>query len=148
MENEPRTDATCPFCEPKEGGHNRMLRQNALAYLTLSNPRKAPGHVLVIPKRHIEKAWELTREEIQDTHDLIFFAQKQILQHQLGTGTQVRQNYMPYIAEGTLKVDHVHYHVMPRSENDEIYKRADKAENELFQALPNEERERLEPLFC
>ena len=50
----------CPFCDKDE-----PIRENKLAKVFLSDPHKVPGHVLVMPKRHIEMPWEMTPEELQ-----------------------------------------------------------------------------------
>src|SRR5689334_13658505 len=62
------THENCPFCNSKE----RIVKQNELAQVVLSNPRKVPGHFLVLPKRHVEKPWELTSDEITSIFELIF----------------------------------------------------------------------------
>lgn len=148
MENTPRKNPVCPFCKPDDShGHDRVLRRNASAYCMLSNPRRMAGHLLVIPVRHVERPWEVTSEELRDIFELISWTQQKILDGNLGTGVQVRQNYMPFAPEGILKVGHVHYHVMPRSLNDELYERAGKIEDELFEMLSDEERRRVETLF-
>jgi diadenosine tetraphosphate (Ap4A) HIT family hydrolase len=120
----------CPFCNPTQ----RVLKENKLAYVILSDPRKVPGHFLVNPKRHIEEPWELTKDELADIFELIFFVQKKIL-GKLGDGTQVRQNYLPFIEQGRTKIDHVHFHVIPRSLNDYLYTKAEQFEADLFTDL-------------
>jgi len=47
----------CPFCNPQE----RVLLENGQAQAILSDPRKVPGHFLVMPKRHVEKPWGADR---------------------------------------------------------------------------------------
>lgn len=49
----------CPFCDPKEA----VISGDQLSYAMLSNPRKVAGHLLVIPRRHVERPWELTARE-------------------------------------------------------------------------------------
>jgi diadenosine tetraphosphate (Ap4A) HIT family hydrolase len=117
----------CPFCEPKQ----RILKENAHAAVVLSNPRKVPGHFLVIPKRHIEKPWELTHEELASIFDLIFFIEQKII-GKLGEGCDIRQNYRPFMPESRLKADHILFHVYPRSLNDYLYKVSEIYETDLF----------------
>ena len=71
----------CPFCNL----HERVLKTNDTANVILSNPHKVPGHFLVTPKRHIEKPWELTSQELQDIFELIFFIEQRIV-GELGEG--------------------------------------------------------------
>jgi diadenosine tetraphosphate (Ap4A) HIT family hydrolase len=126
----------CPFCDPKD----RVLKENELAKVLLSNPRKVPGHFLVIPKRHIEKPWELRAAELEDVFKLIFFLEERIL-GKLGTGVDIRQNYRPFLQQNNLKVDHVHFHVIPRSLEDYIYQVSEKFETDLFADLDDLERD-------
>ncbi len=124
----------CPFCNPDE----RVLKDNEHAQVILSNPRKVPGHFLVVPKRHVEKPWELTKNELSDIYDLIFFIERRII-GKLGDGCDVRQNYRPFQNQDRLKVDHVHFHVIPRALEDYIYQVSEKYDTELFATLDEAE---------
>lgn len=117
----------CPFCNLKD----RVLKSNDLAQAFLSNPRKVPGHFLVTPKRHLEKTWELTNDELLAIFDLIFFIEKKLIEH-LGEGVDIRQNYRPFLENGPLKQAHVHFHVYPRYNEDYLYMISEKYENDLF----------------
>jgi len=130
------THKDCPFCSPTE----RVLKENEHASVILSNPRKVPGHFLVVPKRHVEKPWELQNDELQGIFELIFFVEKRIL-GKLGDGVDVRQNYRPFMKQSQLKVNHVHFHVIPRSLEDYIYQVSEKYDTELFAELDDVERD-------
>jgi len=132
----------CPFCNPKE----RVLKENEHALVMLSNPHKVPGHFLVLPKRHIEKPWELSHAELADIFDLIFFIEQRII-GKLGDGCDVRQNYRPFMKQSKLKVDHVHFHIYPRSPDDYLYKVSEQFETELFAELDDAERSAVEKLL-
>ena len=125
------TTTTCPFC----GLSERILKQNEHAQVILSNPRKVPGHVLVVPRRHIEKPWELTDIELSDIFDLIFYVEQKVIAAGLGDGCDVRQNYRPFMRQNRLKVNHVHFHVIPRAFEDYIYQISEKYDTELFAEL-------------
>ncbi len=127
---------TCPFCSCDE----RVLKDNRLAQVILSDPHKVPGHLLVLPKRHVEKPWELTKDEIQAVFELIFYIEQKII-GKLGDGCDIRQNYRPFMKQSRLKVDHVHFHVIPRSLEDYIYKVAEQYETDLFADLDDMERD-------
>lgn len=126
----------CPFCDCGE----KILKQNDLAQVILSDPHKVPGHLLVIPKRHIEKPWDLTHDELTSIFDLIFFIEKKLMA-KLGDGFDIRQNYRPFMDQSRLKVNHVHFHVLPRSEGDYIYQIAEQYETDLFVELDDMERD-------
>lgn len=132
----------CPFCNPSQ----RILKENELAYVLLSSPRKVPGHFLVMPKRHVEKPWELTVEELNAVFELVFFVQKRVAE-KLSEGCDVRQNYRPFLKQGRVKVDHVHYHVIPRDLFDSLYDKVEKHETDLFQDLTEEEQEEMARLL-
>lgn len=132
----------CPFCEPKD----RVLKENTHAQVLLSNPRKVPGHFLVVPKRHLEKPWELTHEELTDIFDLIFFIEQKII-GKLGDGCDVRQNYRPFMQQSQLKINHTHFHVIPRAFEDYIYAVAEKYESDLFAELDPAERDAVTKLL-
>lgn len=136
------SEAECPFCHLNE----RMLLENELAYAFLSDPRKVKGHMLVTPKRHIEKPWELTPEELQAVFSLIFEIEQKA-EGVLGTGFDIRQNYRPFLDESRLKVDHVHFHVIPRKKFDHIYEVAERFDTTLFTKLTEQESEEVTQLF-
>lgn len=124
------TKTECPFCNLSE----RVLKENGTAQAFLSNPRKVPGHFLVSPKRHVEKPWELTNAELKDIFDLIFFVEQKLI-GKLGDGVDIRQNYRPFMQQGKLKVNHVHFHVYPRYMEDYLYKVSEQFETDLFTDL-------------
>ena len=125
----------CPFCNPLE----RVVKSNDTAQILLSDPRKVPGHILVMPKRHVDAPWQLTHQELEDIFKLIFFVEKRII-GKLGDGCDIRQNYRPFMKQNSIKVDHVHFHVIPRSLHDYIYSVAEKYETDLFAELDDLER--------
>ena len=121
--------ANCRFCNLQE----TVLKENEHAQALLSNPHKVPGHILVMPKRHVEKPWELTDAEIKDIFDLIFFIEQRLI-GKLGDGCDIRQNYRPFLKHD-LKVDHLTFHVIPRSLDDYLYKVSEQYEDGLFADL-------------
>lgn len=132
----------CPFCDPKD----RVLKESDNAFVLLSNPRKVPGHFLVIPRRHIEQPWELSHEEINDVFELIKLVEQRIV-GKLGDGCDIRQNYRPFVKQSRVKVDHVHFHVIPRSFEDYIYAVSEKFEDDLWAELDGVERKEVSKLL-
>lgn len=132
----------CPFCKAE----GRVLKENKLAQVVLSDPRKVPGHFLVMPKRHIEKPWELTNEELASIFELIFFIEQKII-GKLGEGCDIKQNYRPFMPQSRLKADHVVFHVYPRSLYDYLYKAAEIYETDLYADLDNMERNEVSKLL-
>ena len=56
----------CPFCRP-----GAAVLQNALAFALLDKSPVTPGHMLLIPRRHVADWFETMPEE---RHDLLAFA--------------------------------------------------------------------------
>lgn len=132
------TMSDCPFCTAKD----RVIRENDHAYVLLSNPRKVPGHALVIPKRHVEEPWGLTKEERIDIFELLDWVTQVLIAKKLGEGVDVRQNYRPFRQKGKLSVRHIHYHAVPRTQDDYIYQVSERYDTELFADLdPSEAKE-------
>ena len=135
-------EKTCPFCDCDE----RILKENELAQVILSDPHKVPGHLLVLPKRHVEEPWELTSQELTSIFELIFLIEKKLI-GKLGEGFDIRQNYRPFMPADSFKVQHVHFHVIPRSQDDYIYKVSEQYENDLFVELDDMERDAVTDLL-
>ncbi len=132
----------CPFCDPLE----RVVNSNASAQMMLSDPRKVPGHTLVMPKRHVEKPWELTQQEVVDIFELISLAEQRII-GKLGTGCDIRQAYRPFLKQDALKVNHMTFHVIPRAKDDYLYSVSEKYEEDLFAELDDLERDEVTKLL-
>lgn len=132
----------CPFCNSSD----RIIKANEHAQAVLSDPHKVPGHVLVMPKRHIEQPWQLTPEEVQDIFELIFFVEQRLV-GKLGTGVDIRQNYRPFKRQDDLKVNHVLFHVIPRDKDDYIYTVSEKFEKDLYADLDDLERDEVTKLL-
>lgn len=132
----------CPFCNV-DAEKNRCVRETELSIVLLSNPRLLKGHTLVIPKRHIEKPWELTPAELQDIFTNIWWVEEKLLK--IAEGCDIRQNYRPFIQQGRVKVNHVHFHVLPRTNEDELYQKSMRFEE--FHDLIDQERNQIVKLF-
>lgn len=120
-----------------------MLKEGRHAYVIFSNPRLMPGHLLVVPKRHVEgKLQELSQEERDEVMDFVAEFQAKILE-KLASGCDVRQNYKPYVENSDTHVNHMHFHLHPRELNDELHGKADVHRKPLYRDLPDEEKDRL-----
>ena len=136
---------TCPFCQISK--ENRVIKQGNLAYVILSNPRLMPGHLLVIPKRHLAKISELSKEETEEIFSLLAEFQEKILA-KISSGCDIRQNFKPYVKSSRLSVDHLHFHLLPRNFKDELYEKVEKHKEPLFQELPGKEKEEISALLA
>lgn len=133
----------CPFCEIAK--EERILKEGKFSYAFLSNPRLMAGHVLVTPKRHVAKISELTRKEQNEIFDLLIEYQTKILE-KLSSGCEIRQNFKPYLKEGRTHVTHVHFHILPREETDELQK-VEGGRTAMYVDFSQEEKEKLMDLL-
>jgi histidine triad (HIT) family protein len=131
----------CPFCEiDKE--KTRIIKSGSHSLVIFSNPRLMPGHLLVVPRRHVEKLSDLKKEEKEEIFQLLEEFQEKILKN-IAPGCDIRQNYRPFQKQGRLKVHHLHFHLQPRFFEDELYQKCQKFETELFLEAKREEIEKI-----
>jgi ATP adenylyltransferase len=134
---------SCPFCNPFE----QVAKQNELAQVILSDPHKVPGHVLVMPKRHVEKLSDLKSEELVAIFELISFIEQRFI-GKLGEGFDVRQSYRPYLPQDKLKLNHLTFHILPRSMDDYLHQVSGHYEDGLYAELDDKEREAVAKLLA
>ncbi len=131
----------CPFCKIDEE-KTRVVEEKEHTLVILSNPRLMEGHLLVIPKRHIEKMSELNEEEKNELLDTVIEYQEKILD-KLAKGCDIRQHHRPFQIEDDLKVDHLHIHLQPRGFKDELFEKCQIYEKDIFKNLGGQEAERI-----
>lgn len=122
-----------------------IVYRGRYCFVKLSNPRLMPGHLLVIPIRHVEKLSELNVDESKEIFDALKKYSEKILK--IAGGCSIHQNYMPMLPESNTKVSHLHIHLWPREFNDELYMKSMKHEHKLFMELTEKERKKYKKLF-
>ncbi|MBI5803909.1 HIT family protein [Candidatus Pacearchaeota archaeon] len=135
----------CPFCKINSE-KNRIAKDKEFIRVIFSNPRLTPGHLLVVSKRHVEKTSELNEEEQKELFETLIEFQEKILS-KVSSGCDVRQNYRPFIPQGRLKVNHLHFHLIPRNFKDEIYEQYGKFQDKVFEDLSSEELDKMLKIF-
>ncbi len=131
----------CPFCTI-EAARNRIIKEGRFVVVIFSNPRLMPGHLLVIPKRHVEKISELESDERQELFSTVVEFQEKILSR-IASGCDIRQNYRPFQKQDTIKVNHLHIHLHPRELFDNLYEKSQIFETSIFEKLGEGESDRL-----
>jgi diadenosine tetraphosphate (Ap4A) HIT family hydrolase len=117
----------CPFCSPSLD-QLRVVAQNETSFVILSNPRMMEHHLLVLPKRHVWHPWEVSDAETQDIQKLITQMQ-QTLFERFSCGSDVRQQFRPFMeASRYHNIRHIHFHILPRQLNDELYRQTGQRE--------------------
>ena len=136
----------CPFCNILKNKEREILDSRAHTFVILSNPRLMPGHLLIIPKRHVEKPSELTTEERFELFDTLIKYQEKILKN-VSSGCDISQHCRPFLPQSRLKVDHVHFHLRPREFEDELYVKSHIHDKEIFKDLSEEEAEKFKQIY-
>jgi diadenosine tetraphosphate (Ap4A) HIT family hydrolase len=100
----------CPFCEP-----DGVLFENELAYAKADKFPVNPGHLLVIPKRHVADFFLTTGEEKIALLSLLDEAKRHLDAKHAPAGYNVGIN-VGEVAGQTIM--HVHLHLIPRYQGD------------------------------
>jgi histidine triad (HIT) family protein len=108
------TNEQCVFCDPDEW-YWRSIREDELFVSFVSNPRFRAGQCLVIPRRHVTQIDELTPTEAGNIMGELGRLSSCL---DKGFGSGIMQKYQPRQAENGIKVNHLHYHVFPRFEEE------------------------------
>ena len=98
----------CIFCHDPE---TEIIAENDLARAFYDKFPVNPGHVLIVPKRHIASYFDATFEELHSIN-LLIFSVKEILDLKFNPdGYNIGVN-VGFAAGQT--VFHLHYHIIPR----------------------------------
>lgn len=103
--------AECIFCNLKE----KKVIDNANFFALYDANPASPGHMIIIPKRHVVSFFELNEEEVVDMHNLLKKAAETIKQKYGATDFNIGIN------EGELAgrtIHHLHVHIIPRYKGD------------------------------
>lgn len=106
--------ARCLFCDPAE--HAAAAAANATMYARYDQVPATPGHVEIVPLRHVESFFDLADAELRDAYDLL-----------LGMRVRLAAEYCPDgwnigINDGLTAgrtVHHLHIHLIPRYRGDQ-----------------------------
>jgi diadenosine tetraphosphate (Ap4A) HIT family hydrolase len=100
----------CELCTP--GG---VVAQNDLAYARLDNNALAPGHVIVVPRRHVADYFDMTAEEQAAVLALLNEARRLIETQYHPDGYNIGVNVGKAAGQNRM---HVHMHLIPRRHGD------------------------------
>jgi diadenosine tetraphosphate (Ap4A) HIT family hydrolase len=105
----------CIFCLQYHPDKNLIMVQNETFFARYDNFPAAPGHVEIVPKRHVVSFFDLSPEEVRAAYELLLQAQERLAEQHRPAGYTIGVN------EGTAagrSVDHLHIHLIPRYKGD------------------------------
>lgn len=101
---------SCPFCNP-----DRKILENDLVYARFDNYPVTPGHILIVPFRHISDYFRLTEEEHDSIRELTASAKELLDRGKRPDGYNLGVNCGTAAGQ---TIDHVHIHLIPRYKGD------------------------------
>ena len=103
----------CIFCEIRK---EELQFENQLAYSSIDSYPVSEFHSLIVPKRHVETYFELTKKEIQACNELILKTKEKILKQDSNVkGFNIGTNAGKSAGQSIM---HCHIHLIPRREGD------------------------------
>jgi ATP adenylyltransferase len=106
-------DAGCIFCRIRDGEDSeRVLARTELAYVVLNRYPYSPGHILVIPSRHVGDLQDLSEDESLALQRLLQRSVQALTEEYAPHGFNIGMNLGRVAGAGV--PDHLHWHVVPR----------------------------------
>ena len=103
----------CIFCKIRK---EELQFENQLAYSSLDSYPVSEFHSLIVPKRHVETYFELTKDEILACNELILKTKEKILKQDSSVqGFNIGTNAGKSAGQSIM---HCHIHLIPRREGD------------------------------
>ena len=104
------SESGCPFCN-----YEGPVLESALAYACFDKHPVAPGHVLILPRRHISDWFEINSEERAAIWTLAEQARALLLRSYAPDGFNLGINVGEAAGQ---TIFHAHLHVIPRYRGD------------------------------
>jgi len=106
------TEPPCPFCTIDP---TRILHESGLVRILRDGFPVSPGHLLLVPRRHIVSWFDATPEEQQALTSAIAVARSLVEQEHQAHGYNVGMNLGEAAGQTVM---HLHLHVIPRYRGD------------------------------
>jgi diadenosine tetraphosphate (Ap4A) HIT family hydrolase len=110
-----KISSACPFCGIVETESYRIVRADATTAVLLASYQMRPGHLLVVPRRHVVSFRELCDDELTELFLCARWAARVLVASGIADGVNIAVN--DGLAAGQT-VLHVHVHVLPRHQGD------------------------------
>ena len=109
--------SACVFCDlPQSDEAGRILADTDTAYAVLNKFPYNPGHLLVVPRRHVGDVEVLTAQENTELQSLLQRCVRALREESAPHGFNIGMNLGAVAGAGI--PDHVHWHVVPRWSGD------------------------------
>ena len=92
-----------------------MVAENAAAYACYERNSLAPGHVIVVPRRHVADFFDMTAAEQAAVLELLNTARRLVQEKHAPDGYNVGVNVGSAAGQSRM---HVHVHLIPRRKGD------------------------------
>jgi diadenosine tetraphosphate (Ap4A) HIT family hydrolase len=103
----------CPFCNKEF--KNRVLIENSTFCASYDLYPVSPGHILLIPRRHVTSFFDLSKQEVEDFYDLLLLSRNKVMEEHSPEGFNIGINN-GFVAGQT--ISHLHIHLIPRYKGD------------------------------
>lgn len=121
---------TCIFCNPSK---KEIIVESKTCFVQANKYPYSTGHVLVIPKRHVNTIIDLTSKEKQELFNLIDMMVYALKLYIKPDGYNIGCSVGKVAGES---ISHLHFHVLPRFEGDVGWARI--FDFEILSTLPEE----------
>jgi diadenosine tetraphosphate (Ap4A) HIT family hydrolase len=106
----------CIFCDQADPQLNRVLCENDGFFARFDNFPVSPGHIEIVPKRHVESLFDLSAVEAAEAFDLLRQAWAMLATEFGPDGCNVGINEG---AAAGRTIGHLHIHLIPRYSGDD-----------------------------
>lgn len=127
---------SCIFCNYNR---KKLIRESENTITILSNPYLLKGHCLVIPKEHHENILEVSEILLFEMIKEVREVERSLIEKLGVSGIDIRQNYRRFLKESKYKVNHLHFHIIPRELEDELYRKSMIYERDVFKELTEDD---------
>ncbi|MFN3712479.1 MAG: HIT family protein [Alcanivoracaceae bacterium] len=105
----------CPFCTPAPALYEGHALHSPLAHVRQDKYPVSPGHLLIIPNRHVSDWFALTAEEQAAVMQLVNQAKQWLEQYHKPVGYNIGMNCGDAAGQTVM---HMHCHLIPRYRGD------------------------------
>lgn len=107
----------CPLCNLDLDPEQRIILENDYGFFVQKPQAVLEGSGLIIPKRHRETVFELTKKEWEATYELLQEVKKYLEKHFQPEGYNIGWNCG---SVGGQEIFHAHLHIIPRFKDEPL----------------------------